>query len=204
MLVSGSERFTAADLAHLADLVAAAWAAGIDHDWSARAGTLEWSCLKTADHAVDCVYAPAFFLASRRVDRYPDTPDLSFGESATPPQILESLAIASRMLVAVVRDADPQGRTIIFRWPSSMLGLPADFLARGAVELMLHAHDVCFGLEVPFEPPPPLAYRLREHTRPWPMWAINWNGIGSTDDPWGDLLLATGRHRPTCAYDAPS
>jgi hypothetical protein len=34
-------------------------------------GTLEWSCFKTADHTVDCVFSYAFFLASRRTDRYP-------------------------------------------------------------------------------------------------------------------------------------
>jgi len=57
------------------------------------------------------------------------------------------------------------------------------------------AHDVCTGLQVPFEPPTGLCYRLREHTRPWPMWTLTWIGLGRTEDPWGDLLTASGRHR---------
>jgi hypothetical protein len=69
---SGRETFSVDDLGLLSDLVAGSWSAAADRDWSMPAGTLEWSCLHTADHAVDCAYAPAFFLASRRLDRYPD------------------------------------------------------------------------------------------------------------------------------------
>jgi hypothetical protein len=71
-LTSGDERFTVDDLYTLTELVAAAWTAGADRDWSVPAGTVEWSCTKTADHAVDCVYAPEFFLASRKQDAYPN------------------------------------------------------------------------------------------------------------------------------------
>ena len=59
VLVSGSERFTVEDLRELSGIVARTWSSAVDRDWSAPAGTLEWSCLRTADHAVDCVYAPA-------------------------------------------------------------------------------------------------------------------------------------------------
>jgi hypothetical protein len=52
---------------------------------------------------------------------------------------------------------------------------------------------VCTGLDQPFEPPPELARHLREHTRPWPMWTTAWNALPRTDDPWLDLLTATGR-----------
>jgi hypothetical protein len=74
-------------------------------------------------------------------------------------------------------------------------GAPRDFPPRAATELILHAHDVCVGLGVPFEPPAPLCERLREHTRPWPMWTIAWHGLGATGDPWGDLLAGSGRAR---------
>ena len=49
--------FTTADLDRLAEAAVAAWTAGLDRDWSARAGTLEWSCARTADHTVDAVLA---------------------------------------------------------------------------------------------------------------------------------------------------
>ena len=61
---------------------------------------------------------------------------------------------------------------------------------------MLHAHDVAAGLHVPFEPPPGLCYRLREHTRRWPMWTF-WKPPAGSDDPWLDLLTASGRQRIT-------
>ena len=197
VLPSGSERFTADDLEELSALVAATWTAAVDRDWSARAGTVDWSCTATADHAVDCVYAPAFFLASRRTDAYPHAGgDLTMGEDATPEQLAESLTIATRLLIAVVRDASDDVRSIIFQ-RSRLLGAPGDFLPRAAVELALHAHDVCVGLDVPFEPQPAIAQRLREHTRPWPMWTTEWDGLGDTDDAWGDLLAASGRRRTT-------
>lgn len=189
-------RFSVDDLCALSDLVANAWTAATDRDWSVPAGTLEWSCLRTADHAVDCVYAPAFFLASRNQNAYPDVGgDMTIGDGATPERLVESLAIATRILAAVVNDAEPGVRAVLFRNPTIMLGAPADFVPRGALELILHAHDVCTGLDVPFEPPSDLALRLREHTRPWPMWTAFWNGLGASDDAWGDLLTASGRAR---------
>jgi len=145
---------------------------------------------------VDCVYAPAFFLASRRSDSYPDVGlDLTLGDEATPLLLVESLEIATRILAAVVKDAEPDVRAVIFRRPSVLTAPPQDFLPRGALELVLHAHDVCTGLQVPFEPTAGLCHRLREHTRPWPIWTVVWSGLGCSDDPWGDLLAASERQR---------
>ncbi|HQZ37074.1 MAG TPA: hypothetical protein PK020_21800 [Ilumatobacteraceae bacterium] len=50
MLLSGTEVFTAEDLSDLSDLVGTTWMSAVDLDWSVPAGTLEWSCLATADH----------------------------------------------------------------------------------------------------------------------------------------------------------
>ena len=100
---SDGETFTVADLGAVSDTVAAVWTGAADRDWSVPAGTVEWSCLATADHAVDCVYAPAFFLASRRLDAYPDAgADLRLGARATPARLVESLAIATRIVAGVV------------------------------------------------------------------------------------------------------
>jgi hypothetical protein len=193
---SAEECFTAADLHALSDLVARTWTAATDHDWSVPAGTVDWSCLATADHAVDCVYAPAFFLASRKLNAYPDVGlDLTLGSQASPALLIESLRIATTMLAAVVNDAAPDVRAVIFRRPKVLTAAPQDFVPRGAMELILHAHDVCTGLLVPFEPPADICYRLREHTRPWPMWTVAWSGLGRTSDPWDDLLTGSGRNR---------
>jgi hypothetical protein len=188
--------FTVADLHTLGSTVADAWLAGADRDWSVPAGSLEWSCRQTADHAVDGTFAPAFFLASRRMDRYPDAGDqFTVGPDATAAQLVEALEIAVRVLAAVVQTTDPAVRAILFQRPEPTLGAPPDFLPRGAMELILHAHDVCAGLQVPFEPHADLCARLREHTRPWAMWTYFPGELGHTDDPWADLLLASGRAR---------
>jgi hypothetical protein len=187
--------FSSADLDALTDAVASAWAAGAQSDWSARAGTLAWSCLHTADHAVDTVMAPALFLASRRTDAYPDTPwSFEMGAEATPTRLVEGLRTATRILQGVVVGAEPDVRAIIWRRPVAETRPPADFLPRAGLELALHGHDVCLGLGVPFEPPAVVALHLREHTRAWPMWQF-WQEPGATDDPWHDLLVAAGRAR---------
>jgi len=205
-LLSGDERFTVADLYALSDLVAAAWTDASDRDWSVPAGTLAWSCTGTADHAVDCVYAPAFFLASRRVDGYPEVGlDLTLGGDATPARLVQSLQIATRMLAGVVNDAGSDVRAVIFRRPEVLTGAPEDFVPRAAAEFILHTHDVCEGLGVSFKPPSDLCYRLREHTRPWPMWTVAWaHGLGRSDDPWLDLVTASGRRRNSAPGSAPS
>lgn len=194
-----NDQFTAEDLAALSTLVADTWTAGADLDWTVPAGTVEWSCLKTADHAVDCVYAPAFFLASRNTDAYPVAgANLELGDLATPALLVESLRMATRIVIAVVNHAPPDTRAILFQrpQPNPPLGRPTDFLPRAAMELILHAHDVCRGLAVAFEPPPDLCRRLREHTRTWLMWTSFGHGLGMTADPFGDLLSASGRSRP--------
>ena len=187
--------FSAADLDALTETVAAAWTAGADRDWSAPAGTLEWSCLHTADHAVDTVMAPALFLASRRIDAYPDLPwSFVMGADATPMRLVDGLRTATRILQAVVASAEPGVRAVIWRRPAVETRPPADFLPRAGLELALHAHDVCLGVGVPFEPGFEVAHHLREHTRTWPMWTI-WQEPAASDDPWGDLLAAAGRAR---------
>lgn len=181
------------DLYELSDLVAAAWRSGADRDWSARAGTLEWSCARTADHAVDTVSAPAFFLASRKQDDYPGG-GWSPGPEASPAELVEGLQTVTRILVAVVTVAEPEVRAVIWRRPQAETRGPADFVPRGALELILHAHDVCTGLGVPFAPPADLCDRLRRHTRDWPFWSSpGWAPLDMAAEPWPDLLRASGR-----------
>jgi len=103
---SGIELFTVEDLHQLSSLVATTWSSAAERDWTVQAGTVEWSCLQTADHAVDCVYAPAIFLASRRSDGYPEVGlDFTLGTAATPTLLVEWLEIGTRILAAVVSDA---------------------------------------------------------------------------------------------------
>jgi hypothetical protein len=191
-----SNVFTTDDLLALGSYVSERWTAGADADWSAPAGTLEWSCWATADHAVDCVYAPAVFLASRRTDRYPDVPIFTLGPDVAVSQLIESLDVMCRLLADVVNGAPAQTRAVLFAGSEPILGGPADFAPRAGHELMVHAHDVCAGLGVDYEPDAGLAARLRDHTSTWPMWEeVFGRAVSHTEDPWGDLLLASGRRR---------
>lgn len=189
--------FSCDDLEQLTDAVAAAWTAGADRDWSVPAGTVEWSCAETADHAIDCVIAPAVFLASRRTDAYPSGGGWTLGADATPAALIEALHIVTRLHVALVSTTPSDVRAILWRRPVPAVAPPADFVPRAALELALHAHDVCSGLGVAFAPPPDVAANLRDHTRDWPFWAADtvagWSALTDDPDAWADLLRASGR-----------
>jgi hypothetical protein len=186
-----SEAFTPEDFAALSALVLEAWGSAAARDWSVPAGTLEWSCWTTADHTVDCVFSYAFFLASRRRDSYPPFGELHALVDATPNDLVDGLRAATSMLSAVIAAADPDEQAVIGLWPYALNGRPADFAARGALEMILHAHDACTGLAVEFDPPRELCLRLRDTARDWPGQAQ----LPPTDDPWSDLLERSGRPR---------
>jgi hypothetical protein len=116
------------------------------------------------------------------------------GPDAAPEVLAEAVETAARILAAVVTAAGPDVRAVIWRRPRVETRGPADFVPRGALELMLHAHDVCTGLGVPFVPPAELCERLRRHTRDWPHWrSPGWAPLTLAGDPWDDLLRAAGR-----------
>jgi hypothetical protein len=118
--------FSSADLERVSALAVAAWRAGVDRDWSAKAGTLAWTCTKTADHAVDTVLAPAFFLASRKLDGYPSFGPFTVGPDARPADLIEGLETATRILVAVIATAEPSARAVIRRRPRVQVAGPAE------------------------------------------------------------------------------
>jgi hypothetical protein len=188
---SVSDAFTSGDFADLSAVVLDVWRSAVTRDWSAPAGTLEWSCWTTADHTVDCVFSYAFFLASRRRDSYPPFGELHALGDATPTDLIDGLRAATTMLTAVIATADPDVEAVIGLWPYALNGRPIDFAARGALEMILHAHDVCAGLGVVFDPPRGLCQRLRDTAQNWPGQAQ----LPPTDDPWSDLLERSGRPR---------
>ena len=188
--------FGYSDLLTLTDYVADAWTRGVDRDWSAQAGTLEWSCSTTADHAFDATLAIGFFLASRRQESYPTWGELfSVGPNATPEQLIEAIQVAGRLVAGVVATTPDDVTAIIHRNPSKTAP-PQDFAPRAALELILHGHDVAAGLQVDFEPPGDACARLRDHTRDWRHWQGGvWAPLQFTDDPWGDIVGGSGRAR---------
>ena len=187
--------FTCDDLEEAAELVTAAWRTGLDGDWSQPAGTVEWSCARTADHTIDSIHAVATFLASRRQDGYPDWwPELTMGSDPRPEDLVDGLATVVTILSGVIAITAPTERAVIWRWPRTEVRGPEDFAPRGALELLLHGHDVATGLGVPLAPPAALCRRLLDHTTGWPHWnAPGWTAPRPSDDPWAELLRASGR-----------
>jgi hypothetical protein len=186
--------FSCRDLADLTRVVTKVLRSGSNLDWSAPAGTLEWNCTKTADHTVDTLLAPALFLASRNRDDYPAFQPVTMGRDPTPETLIGGIETAARVLIAVVTTAEPDTHAIIWRRPQVETREPADFVPRGALELILHAHDICTGLGITFTPPQDLCQRLRQHTRSWPHWSSpGWTPLSMTGDPWADLIHSSGR-----------
>ncbi len=174
---AAADPFSADDFDTVSRLVIEAWRSGSDRDWSVPAGTLEWSCWRTADHTIDCVLPFS---------------ELHAFETASPADLVNGLEAVTTLLRAVIVTADPDTRAVIHYHPHVATGSPQDFAARGALEMVLHAHDVCTGLDLAFTPPPELCRRLRDHTRDWPAGAT-----ASTSEPWSDLLEGSGRARVT-------
>jgi hypothetical protein len=195
-----NDSFTAEDLRALGRIVADTWRAGLDRDWSVPAGTLDWSCWATADHVVDCVFSYALLLASRREDAYPPFDLLRALPEATPADLVNGLEAVTTMLLAVIETADPAARAVLSSYPTVETGSPQDFAPRGAHEMIVHTHDICSGLDVPFDPPQDLCRRLRDHTSEWPDVVTFERPVEprpTTDDAWSDLLERAGRARLT-------
>jgi len=183
--------FTADDYALLSEMVMSSWVSARDADWSRPAGTLEWSCWTTAEHLVDCEFSYALFLASRCQDAYPKFAELDALPDASPADLLDGLRAVTTMLHAVIVTTEPTARSIIRMRPPTT-GTPLEFAARGALEMILHAHDIATGLGVAFDPPTDLCHRLWTSTRDW----FPDDVVVATDDPWSDLLARSGRARP--------
>jgi len=186
----GAGSFSVEDFDDLTASVLAAWGSGADRDWTVPAGTLDWTCWATADHTVDCVFSYALFLASRCQERYPPFGELRAFEAATPSDLIDGLRAVTTMLSAVIRAAAPGTRAVILQRPP-LTGDLDDFAARGALEMVLHAHDVCTGLGIDFDPPRDLCSRLLGHTGSW----VIMDAGPATDDPWSQLLERSGRPR---------
>ena len=159
--MNGATPFTANDLDMLTPLVSAAWRTERQRLGRAR-GNAEWSCLDTANHTLDAVLAVAFFLAFRKQDGYPEW-EWGVPRTESVAVLPDALDAVGRMLSGVIVTAPPGTTAVIWRRPTPTVKPAADFAARGTLELVMHAHDVCAGLGVPFEPPVDVCLRLREH-----------------------------------------
>jgi len=152
---------------------------GSDAEWSLKAGRLDWDCRATVLHiASDFVGYAGQMTAPRLAGYVPFDVVLEGDPDAV--ALAEVVRATGGLLSSVGRTTSLE----TLSWhPYGMAG-PADFCAMGAVEALVHAHDLSEGLGVTWEPPGWLVGRVLGQ-----LFNLDQAGEGH----WSDLLLATGR-----------
>jgi hypothetical protein len=146
-------------------------------DWARPAGTLEWSCWKTAAHVAHDLLAYAGQLAAQPDDAYLPF-DLRIRDGASPRDVLRTVAGCGRLLSSVLAASSPTVRA--WHWGPTD---PSGFAALGVTETLMHTYDITRGLGVDWTPPDSLCRAVLARL--------------FSDAPAGDpvqvLLWATGR-----------
>jgi hypothetical protein len=150
----------------------------VDHDWSIRAGALDWSCARTVEHMTNANLRYALHLGARAVGPLPRV--RPHDEQLTQQDLLTLVVAASATLAETARAAPPHARGF---HPAGMADAEG-FLAMGCDEILVHTFDVASALGVSFQPPADLCARVVARLFPW--------APGDTD-PWPTLLWANGR-----------
>jgi hypothetical protein len=162
----------------------------LDRDWELRAGSLDWSCRRTADHIVDALMLYSAHLAMRARERLPRV--RSGNPALSPSELLAAIEIAAAILADVVRAAPPDARG----WHTAGMADGTGFVGMACTEILVHAADVAEGLGVAFAPPADLAARVLARLFPW---------TPTAGAPWARLRWACGRaaldDRPQLAPD---
>ena len=76
-------------------------------------------------------------------------------------RLIESLDVMCQLVVDVVGRAASDVGAVVVGGSAPTIGVPADFVPRAGLELILHAHDVCAGLGVRLEPDAELGARQK-------------------------------------------
>ena len=177
---------TSDEFAALADFSIDALTEIVGADWTTRAGVLEWSCWRTVDHMVDCVFSYAMQIGARAQFGYLPFEELHAKPEATPRELVAGLRSVTALLVAVVRDSPG---TVTASDGLLELSL-ADWCARAAYDLVLHTHDVVWGLGSDLDPPLELCRVILESDA---LWMLDREQAKGGSDPWAALLLGSGR-----------
>lgn len=149
-----------------------------EHDWSVRAGELEWSAHTALAHIPDGQIFYAVHLAARAGGYIP-------GPFIVPPHapVRELLAYvpAAAAVVAELVSALPAGTRVFHFWGRADA---SGFAAMSCDELLIHSDDIARGFGLPFRPPAPLCRRVVDRLFPWAPPEV---------DPWSALRWANNR-----------
>jgi DinB superfamily len=176
----------AQEFRELSEQALQALAAVSQHDWTARALGLEWTCWQTVDHVIDCLFSYAFQMAARAPSGFLPFNELHAQPTATPEDLMMGLRGVVRLLSDVL-DAAPEDATA----SDGVYALtPHDWRARAAYELCIHTHDVTSAFDAHFRLPVALSQSLLDcHT----LWMIDQESARAASDPWSGLLAGSGR-----------
>ncbi|MEU6096621.1 GNAT family N-acetyltransferase [Streptomyces sp. NPDC047079] len=153
-----------------------------DQDWEGtKAGRLEWSCRRTAEHIASDLLVYAGQLAGRAQDAYVPL-GLTLDEGTGNAGVLDVIEATGALLAAAVRTTPREVRAF-HPYPFRSANREG-FAAMGVAEVLLHTHDIAEGLGLAYEPPAELCEdvlnRIFPQVRPGPA-------------AWPTLLWATGR-----------
>ncbi|GGX63470.1 GNAT family N-acetyltransferase [Streptomyces minutiscleroticus] len=150
-------------------------------DWGVRAGRLEWTCRRTAEHIASELIGYAGQLAGRATEAY-----LPFGialaDGTGNDDVLDVVEAAGALLAAAVRTTPREVRAY-HPAPFRSAGREG-FAAMGVTEALLHTHDIAVGLGLAYTPPERLCEDVLTHIFPQ---------VRPGPGHWRTLLWATGR-----------
>jgi len=184
---------TAADVTLAVTLAADTLNSALDQDWHVPAGTIDWDCWETVEHVADDLFAYAAQLGPRKPpqDRYlpiaaerrreggPSITTFADPEGGNA-GLVQMLEACGAFLAAMVSTCAPGTRA----YHPFGLADAEGWAAMGAVEVLVHMHDVAAGLGIGWVPPEDLCDRVLYRLFP----------DAPTDTPrWPTMLWATGR-----------
>ncbi|MEU1020326.1 GNAT family N-acetyltransferase [Streptomyces sp. NPDC005900] len=177
MLLMGGDRIDEA-VAHATRVLRAA----ADRDWEVKAGGLDWSCLRTAEHVTGALMGYASQLTGRPTESYLPF-EVTLDEDTDPEGAIRVIEATGGILASVVRTT-PRGVRAFHPYPQGSADA-AGFAAMGVAEILLHTYDIARALGVDAEPPAPLCAAVLGHLFP--------HVPPTGGSPWEVLLWATGR-----------
>lgn len=121
--------------------------AAVDRDWDERAGSLDWSCRGTAAHLADVLFSYAGQVLAQPQESYLPM-EVAVEDDATPDRLVASVVTCAQLLHLACRAA-PDG---LRAWHPAGIADAEGFAAMGAVELLVHTHDVADGLGLGWTP----------------------------------------------------
>ena len=169
------------------DVSVAALLSRVNLDWSIPAGTLEWSCTRTAEHVIDCVFSYALQLAARATEGFLPFDELHALPEASPNALVVGLSAIGELYASLLRSAPNDAMAS----DGLMMLDPHDWAARGAYEVLLHTHDILEGLGASFEPPAQTCGWVASSPKLWMFDRDRAAKAGG--DPWKGLLVGSGR-----------